>query len=155
MSRCRESQGWITACSSMPERDAKDQGEDSPKQAGSCWFARHSLLGISGANTLRALVCRCYGVFLGCYVGFILLYFCVYAFIEVVALRSIVLRFSICMRPDSHRCLFIFPFFFEMSLFPSFFVPHYRFIFVWRVLRTFSPSGWCFSTLRPRTGFFI
>ena len=24
----------------MPERDGKHQGEDSPKQAGSCWFAR-------------------------------------------------------------------------------------------------------------------
>ena len=31
----------LTACSGMPERDGKDQGEDSPKQAGSsCWFAR-------------------------------------------------------------------------------------------------------------------
>ena len=29
--RCRESQGWATACSSMPERDAKDQGVDSLK----------------------------------------------------------------------------------------------------------------------------
>ena len=29
-----------TACSGMPERDGKDQGEDSPKQADSCWFAR-------------------------------------------------------------------------------------------------------------------
>ena len=37
---CRESQDWTTACSCMPERDGKDQGEDSPKQAGSCWFAR-------------------------------------------------------------------------------------------------------------------
>ena len=27
--RCRESQGWTTACSSMPERDGKDQGEDT------------------------------------------------------------------------------------------------------------------------------
>ena len=36
MDRCRESQGWTTACSSMPERDRKDQGEDSPKQADSC-----------------------------------------------------------------------------------------------------------------------
>ena len=27
-------------CSGMPERDGKDQEEDSPKQAGSCWFAR-------------------------------------------------------------------------------------------------------------------
>ena len=43
MDHCRESQGWTTACiRSMPERDGKDQGEDSPKQAGSCWFARHS-----------------------------------------------------------------------------------------------------------------
>ena len=25
--RCRESQGWTTVCSSMPERDRKDQGE--------------------------------------------------------------------------------------------------------------------------------
>ena len=40
MDRCRESQGWTTACSGMPERDGKDQGEDSPRQAGSCWFAR-------------------------------------------------------------------------------------------------------------------
>ena len=40
MDRCRESQGWTTACSRMPERDGKDQEEDRPKQAGSCWFAR-------------------------------------------------------------------------------------------------------------------
>ena len=40
MDRCRESQGWTTACSGMPERDGKDQEEDRPKQAGSCWFAR-------------------------------------------------------------------------------------------------------------------
>ena len=33
---CRESQGWTTVCSGMPERDGKDQGEDSPKQQGSC-----------------------------------------------------------------------------------------------------------------------
>ena len=33
MDRCRESQGWTTACSSMPERNGKDQGEDSPQQA--------------------------------------------------------------------------------------------------------------------------
>ena len=40
MDRCRKNQGWTTACSGMPECDGKDQGEDSPKQAGSCWFAR-------------------------------------------------------------------------------------------------------------------
>ena len=37
MDRCRESQGWTTACSGMPER-----GKDSLKQACSCWFTRHS-----------------------------------------------------------------------------------------------------------------
>ena len=36
----QENQGWTTACSGMPERDGKNQGDDSPKQAGSCWFAR-------------------------------------------------------------------------------------------------------------------
>ena len=41
MDRCSESQGLTTACSRMPERDGKEQEEDSPKQAGSCWFARH------------------------------------------------------------------------------------------------------------------
>ena len=40
--RCRESQGWTTAYSSMSERDGKYQAEDNPKQAGSCWFARHN-----------------------------------------------------------------------------------------------------------------
>ena len=39
MDRCRGSQGWTTACSRMPERDGKDQGEYNPKLAGSCWFA--------------------------------------------------------------------------------------------------------------------
>ena len=34
--------GLRHAVYSMPERDGKDQGEDGPKQAGSCWFARHS-----------------------------------------------------------------------------------------------------------------
>ena len=50
MNRCRGSQGWTTASSRMPERDGKDQGEDSPKQAGLCWFARPCRLASSGAN---------------------------------------------------------------------------------------------------------
>ena len=40
MDRCRERQRWTMTCSRMPEHDEKDQGEDSPKQTGSCWFAR-------------------------------------------------------------------------------------------------------------------
>ena len=50
MDRCRESQGWTAACSSMPERDVKDKVKDSPKQPGSDCFARHCCLAISGAN---------------------------------------------------------------------------------------------------------
>ena len=42
--RYRESQGWTTACSGMSERDGKDQGEDSPKQAGSFVLVRSLLL---------------------------------------------------------------------------------------------------------------
>ena len=31
-----------TTCTSMPDRDGKDQEQENPKQACSCWFARHS-----------------------------------------------------------------------------------------------------------------
>ena len=41
MDCCRGSQGWTMTCSGMLERDGKDQREESRKQAGSCWFARH------------------------------------------------------------------------------------------------------------------
>ena len=42
MDRGRERQGSTTACSNISERDGKDQGEGSSKQACSHWFARHS-----------------------------------------------------------------------------------------------------------------
>ena len=48
--RCRESQGWTAVCSSTPERDRKDQGGHSPKQACSWWFTRHSSFATSRAN---------------------------------------------------------------------------------------------------------
>ena len=49
---CRKTKAGLrtTACSGMPERDGKDQGENIPKQAGSCWFARPCRLARSGAN---------------------------------------------------------------------------------------------------------
>ena len=50
MNRCKGSQGWTPACCGMPERDGKNQEEDSPKQAGSCWFARPCWLATSGMN---------------------------------------------------------------------------------------------------------
>ena len=36
MNHCRESQGWTAVSSSMPERDRKKRGDDSPKQACLC-----------------------------------------------------------------------------------------------------------------------
>ena len=86
----------------MPGRDEEDQGENRPKQACSGLFARHSLLASSGANlSSGGLACRCYVVFLWCYVCFVF---------------------------DSHtqlpnNCLRFFLFWGEMSLFPSTFVP--------------------------------
>ena len=70
------------------------------------------------------LVCRCHGVFLWCFVCFVLLRFRLYAFVEAAPLRSIVLRYAFFF-------LFVY---LEMSLFPSFFLYHFRFLFVWRVL---------------------
>ena len=71
--RCRESHDWATACSNMPERDGEDQREDSPTQACSCWFARHSWLATSGASLYPrgVFICRRHFAFLSCYVCFV------------------------------------------------------------------------------------
>ena len=137
--RCRKKQGWTTACSGMLERDRKNQGEDSPKQAGSCWFARPCRLATSGANLCPPGVWfadRCHGVFLWCYVGFVLLRFRLYAFVEAAALGSIALRYA--SAPIATRVYFYF--YLEMSLFRSIFLYYFRFLFVWRVRPTFFPS---------------
>ena len=98
------------------------------------------------------LVCRCHGV-----CSLVLPLFC---FVSFSSLPSFIC-FSICMRPDRHAqlpiiatvcVLFCFAFFLvcfsEDIAFSEYVVPHhYRFLFVWRVRRTFFPSGRCFSTL--------
>ena len=56
------------------------------------------------------LVCRCYDVFLWCYVCFVLLRFRLYAFVEAAALRSTVLRYG--GAPIATRFFFFFFFFF-------------------------------------------
>ena len=95
--------GWTKACSSMPDGDGKDQVEDSPKQACSCWFARPCLFVTSGANFYPP------GVFLFClsipYWLSLVFCFCfrfvsfflsprLFDFIESAALRSIVRRYA-------------------------------------------------------------
>ena len=51
-------------------------------------------------------VCRCHVVFLWCYISFALLRFCLYAFVEAAALRSIVLRYA--GAPIATRVFFFF-----------------------------------------------
>ena len=72
---------------------------------------------------------------------------------------SFVLR-NACI-PTATRASFFFLFFspfsfffWKVSLFPSINVPLPFYLYMERVHRTFSPSGWCFPTLWPRAGFF-
>ena len=72
-------------------------------------------------------------------------------FVEAAALSSIVLRYaggaSIATRSSS-TCFFLsFLCLFGDVAFSEYFLYHYRFLFVWRIRRTFFPSEWCFSTL--------
>ena len=121
----------------MPERDGKDQEEDSPEQADSCWFAR-PLLTINRHKwrelvSSGRLVCRWHDVFLWCYVCFVLIPFRLYAFVEAAALRSIVLRYA--GAPVAAR-VFFFLFFFFFS--PSLFIWRCRFFRVFFVPLPFS-----------------
>ena len=85
------------------------------------------------------LVCRCHGVFLWCYVCFVLLRFRLHAFAEAAALRSIVLRYA--GAPIATRFFF---FFGDVAFSDYYFLYQFRFLFVWRVRRTFFPSELCF-----------
>ena len=79
-------------------------------------------------------------------------YFCL--FIQAAALRSIVVprqphagteQLSVVVASFLFFCYFFCSL--EMSLFPSIFIPLSFPFFVWRVRRTFFPSGWCFSII--------
>ena len=144
MDRCRGSQGWTMACSRMPERDGKDRGEDSPKQAGSCWFARPCILRAFGL-----LQIRCHAVFISCHSCFVLLRFRLYAFVEAAALRSIAHQYAGALIATRFPPPFVY---LEMSLFPSIFVPltfslcmeSTSYVLSFRMV--FFPFEWCFST---------
>ena len=68
----------------------------------------------------RRLVYRCHDVFLWCYVCFVLLCFRLYAFVEVAALRSTVLRYA--SATIATRVFFFF-FFGDVAFSEYFFVP--------------------------------
>ena len=150
MDRCRKNQGWTTACSGMPERDGKNQEEDIPKQV----LVRSPLLTSHKWRELVSsgrLVCRCHGVFslmlrlfLFCFV------FRLYAFVEAATLRSIVLRYAgvpIATRVSFFLFFLFFCLFGDVAFSEYLFLYHLRFLFVWRVRRTFFPSGRCFFYL--------
>ena len=69
--------GLHTACSDMPERNGKNQEEDSPKPAGSYWFARPCWLATSGVNLYPPGVwlTEAMAFFLWCCVCFVLFRF--------------------------------------------------------------------------------
>ena len=139
MDRCRGSQGWTTARSRTPERDHKDQGEDSPKQAGSCWFARPCRLATSGANSYPPGVW--FADAMTSFSGVAFLFFCFvfvfYHFVDAAALRSSVLRYA---RAPIATWFFLF--------FPLLFIWKCRFLRVFfvtlyaeYVVRAFLPDG--------------
>ena len=134
MDRCRENQGWTAARRHMPERDGKDQGEDSLKQAGSCWFARPCWLAASGADLypLGVWIADLMTSFSGVAFLFVLLCFRLHAFYEAAALCSIVLRYA--RAPIATRVSFFFPFYLFGGV--AFSEHHCRFLFVRRVRRT-------------------
>ena len=155
MDRCSENQGWTMACSRMPERDGKDQGEDIPKQV---VLVRSPLLTSHKWSEFVSsghLICRCHVDFLWCYVCFVLFRFRLHTFIEAAALRSIVVRYA--GAPTAKRVSFFFPScFFGDVAFCQYFVTIAvsSFVTVYRVRRTFFPARWCFSTSSLRAGFF-
>ena len=128
LDRCRGSQGWTTACSRMPERDGKNQGEDSPKQAGSFVLVRSpSLTSHKWLVSSGRLVCRCHDVFLWCYL----------CFDEAAALRSIVLRYAGAPIVTRFPLVYL-----EMPLFPRIFCTITAFsLYGEYVVRSFLPGG--------------
>ena len=70
--------------------------------------------------------------------------FRLYVFVEATPLRSIVLRYAGV--PIATR-FFVFCFFIGDVVFSEYLLYHFCFLFVWRVRRTFFPSGWCFFDL--------
>ena len=142
MDRCRESQGWTTTCSSMPERDGKDQGEDSPK-ASELVLVRLPLL---SSHKWRELVSsgRLFADVMTSFSGVTFVLFrSVFVFLLSLGTRGPSFnRSSICMRPGSHTqlpdncqlsffCFCFFLFFVSSEIYSSFseyFVHIYRFL---------------------------
>ena len=104
----------------------------------------------------RTCILRAFDLQISCRLSLVLRLFCfaslcVYAFTEAAALRPTVLRSSICMRPDSHSCFFLFFLFLEMSPFLSIFVPLLCYVCIENTSHV-SPTAWCLNFNLITTG---
>ena len=105
MDRCRAIQGCTTACSSMPERDGKDQGEENPKQAGS-----HAI--VNYPQVARTCILRAFSLQMPCRLSPVLhiFLFC-FVFVFLLSLKPwsfvqsfFVLRYA-CVPTATRGCL--------------------------------------------------
>ena len=134
----------------MPERDGKDQREDSPKQACSCWFARHGCLATSSADLyppgvwLRGVI----SFFCGVTFVMFLFRFRLLVFIKAAAFNF----FSICIALTVTRSylktvgvLFYFVYIFLLGrcCFSRFFCTMLPFPLLDGEFLVQFPSGWC------------
>ena len=75
--RCRESQGWTTKCCGLPERDGKDQVENSPKASGLVLVRSPSLTSHKWRERVaRTCILRAFGLQMPCRLSLVLRLFC-------------------------------------------------------------------------------
>ena len=108
------------------------------------------LVVVDSPQMARTCILQAFALQMSCRLPLVLRFrfvsFSSYVFIGAAALRSIVLRYA--SAPTATHVSSFYPFdSYEMSFFQSIFVPLPFSCFVWRVRRTFFPSGWCFSAL--------
>ena len=128
MDRCRESQGWTTACSRMPERDGKDQRRIAQSKR-----ARAGPLALDDQpQVVQTYTLRAFGLQISCRLSVVLRLFCFvlfsyFAFIKAAALCSIVLQYACAPIAPGVSSFFTFAYL-GMSLFPNIvFCTFYRF----------------------------
>ena len=118
-----------------------------PKQADSCWFARPCCLATSGANLYPPGVW--FADVMTSLSGVMFVLFCfVFVFMLSLNPRPFVQSFFDMQAPRQQTYFSFLSFvYLEMSRFSEYFLYRCRFLFVWRVRRTFFAFGWCFPTL--------
>ena len=137
-------------CPNVTGRTKKRIAESKQARAGSLALVDY-LIATSGANLYPTDVWFADVMTSFSGVTFVLFCFVFVSMLSLKALRSFVLRYA--GAPIAiHVCFFSFCSFGDVA-FSEYFLYHRRFLFEWKVRRTFFPSAWCFSTLWARAGF--